>query len=98
LDLAYNPIGADGAKAITEVLKFHGNINTLKLGWCQVNLSYEPLSVYLNNFFLTVQHGIILQLGVKGAEAVADMLRYNTTISILDLRANGLKNEVRSFR
>lgn len=36
LDLAYNPIGADGAKALSEVLKFHGNINTLKLGWCQV--------------------------------------------------------------
>lgn len=36
LELGYNPIGPDGAKALSEVLKFHGNINTLKLGWCQV--------------------------------------------------------------
>jgi hypothetical protein len=36
LELGYNPIGPDGAKALSEVLKFHGKINTLKLGWCQV--------------------------------------------------------------
>lgn len=36
LELSYNPIGPDGAKALSEVLKFHGKINTLKLGWCQV--------------------------------------------------------------
>lgn len=36
----------------------------------------------------------ILQIGATGAEFVADMLRYNNTISILDLRANGLRDEV----
>lgn len=36
LELSYNPIGPDGAKALAEILKFHGNVNTLKLGWCQV--------------------------------------------------------------
>lgn len=37
LEVGYNPIGPDGAKALSEVLKFHGNIQALKLGWCQVN-------------------------------------------------------------
>lgn len=36
LELGYNPIGPEGAKALSEVLKFHGKIKTLKLGWCQV--------------------------------------------------------------
>lgn len=36
LELGYNPIGPDGAKALAEVLKFHGNIKDLMLGWCQV--------------------------------------------------------------
>lgn len=35
-----------------------------------------------------------LQIGAKGAEFIADMLKYNTTISVLDLRANGLRDEV----
>lgn len=36
LELGYNPIGPDGAKALAEVLKFHGSIKDLMLGWCQV--------------------------------------------------------------
>ena len=35
-----------------------------------------------------------MQIAAKGAEYVADMLRYNNTISVLDLRANGLRDEV----
>lgn len=34
--VSYNPIGPDWAKALAKVLKFHGNIKMLKLGWCQV--------------------------------------------------------------
>lgn len=40
----------------------------------------------------------LLQIGAKGAEFIADMLKYNTTIRVLDLRANGLRNEVRFCR
>lgn len=36
LEIAYNPIGPEGAKALSEVLKFHGNVKNLKLGWCKV--------------------------------------------------------------
>lgn len=36
----------------------------------------------------------ILQLGVSGAEFIADCLKYNTTLSTLDLRANGLGDDV----
>ena len=35
-----------------------------------------------------------MQLGAKGAEYIADLLKYNTTISTLDLRANGLGDNV----
>jgi len=35
-----------------------------------------------------------MQIGAKGAEFIADALKYNTTISVLDLRANGLRDEV----
>lgn len=35
-----------------------------------------------------------IQIGAKGAEYIADMLKYNGTISSLDLRANGLRDEV----
>lgn len=35
------------------------------------------------------------QIGVKGAEAIADCLQYNATISTLDLRANSLGDDVR---
>lgn len=38
-----------------------------------------------------------MQIGPKGAEYVADMLKYNTTIATLDLRANGLKDDVCGF-
>ena len=48
LELGYNPIGPDGAKALAEVLKFHGNVKTLKLGWCQVNLNDLLMSAYMH--------------------------------------------------
>ncbi|GJY64466.1 NLR family CARD domain-containing protein 3 isoform X2 [Tanacetum coccineum] len=58
----------NGAKALSDVLKFHGNIKTLMIGWCKI--------------------------GPKGAEFIADTLKYNNTISTLDLRANGLSDDV----
>lgn len=36
----------------------------------------------------------ILQIGAMGVEFIADALKYNSTISTLDLRANGLGDEV----
>ena len=40
----------------------------------------------------------ILQIGVQGAEFIADCLKYNTTLSTLDLRANGLGDDVCAIR
>lgn len=94
LELGYNPIGPEGAKALAEVLKFHGNIKVLMLGWCQVRTyTYESLPPFVEifHYILYVQ---LLQIGATGAEYIADMLRYNSTISSLDLRANGLRDEV----
>lgn len=38
-----------------------------------------------------------MQIGPKGAEYIADALKYNTTLSTLDLRANGLGDDVWVF-
>ena len=97
LEVGYNPIGPDGAKALSEILKFHGNVKTLKLGWCQVKpvdncFVYSQLLVFVLS--LLIFRSYVLQIAAKGAEYVADMLRYNNTISVLDLRANGLRDEV----
>lgn len=95
LEVGYNPIGPDGAKALSEILKFHGNVKTLKLGWCQV----KPVYSYLfTSLFCLIIHSNVVQIAAKGAEYVADMLRYNNTISVLDLRANGLRDEVLADR
>jgi hypothetical protein len=37
LEIGYNPFGPDGMKVLSEILKFHGNVKALKLGWCQVD-------------------------------------------------------------
>jgi NLR family CARD domain-containing protein 3 len=36
----------------------------------------------------------LLQIGANGAQYIADCLKYNTTMSTLDLRANGFGDEV----
>lgn len=55
MDLNYNAFGPDGAKALSEVLKFHGKIETLKLGWCQVmNRFFEPCVILVLDDFLKI--------------------------------------------
>lgn len=46
LGVAYNPIGPEGAQALCEILKFHGKIQTLELGWCQVNISDVQMKLF----------------------------------------------------
>lgn len=103
MELGYNPIGPEGAEVLCEVLKFHGNIHILKLGWCQVidSLNYAYLILEFCTLWdssqVYIPNNILLQLGAKGAEYIADMLRYNSTLSDLDLRGNGLRDEVCCF-
>jgi len=33
---SYNPIGAEGAKALAEILKYGMGVEVLKLGWCKI--------------------------------------------------------------
>lgn len=61
------------------------------------SLSMKMMSSQLF-IFVTRLHSYDLQISAKGAEHVADMLRYNNTISVLDLRANGLRDEVSADR
>lgn len=64
-----------------------------------------PLHRKVRNFFschiiyiLLLFACLCLQIGVKGAEAIADCLLYNATISTLDLRANSLGDDVCIFK
>jgi hypothetical protein len=50
------------------------------------------MSSFTIKVFLPKLHN--LQIGVEGAECIADCLKYNTTLSTLDLRANGLGDDV----
>lgn len=96
LELSYNPIGPEGAKALCEVISFHGKLETLKLGWCQVISSSSYVFQFQVGSVIDKQYPstLILQIGPKGAEYIADALKYNTTLSTLDLRANGLGDDV----
>lgn len=60
-----------------------------------VQLKLAPKYMVFAKELLNVVIKKFLQIGAKGAEFIADMLKYNTTISVLDLRANGLRDEVR---
>jgi hypothetical protein len=46
-EFSYNPIGMNGAKVLADTLKFHGKIETLRLGWCQVYLSGKRFFICL---------------------------------------------------
>jgi hypothetical protein len=41
LELGYNPMGPDGAKELAETIKFFGNVETLRLGWCKLGVKGE---------------------------------------------------------
>lgn len=41
LELGYNPMGPDGAKELADVIKFFGNVETLRLGWCKLGVKGE---------------------------------------------------------
>ncbi|KAH0461984.1 hypothetical protein IEQ34_009559 [Dendrobium chrysotoxum] len=83
LELGYNPIGPDGAKALCEIIKFHGKLETLKLGWC-TRYSLAQNICFMLCYILVSHYFITFQIGAKGVEYVADALKYNTTLSTLD--------------
>jgi hypothetical protein len=65
LELSYNPIGFEGVKSLFEVLKFHGKIKSLKLGWCQVfippfsSLFFSLLKAHLDNNVIAFKCGTV---------------------------------------
>lgn len=59
-----------------------------------MNYKSDHHSTFLGNVFIDLLCSQFLQIGPSGAEYIADMLKYNSTISSLDLRANGLRDEV----
>ncbi|EFH68963.1 hypothetical protein ARALYDRAFT_888610 [Arabidopsis lyrata subsp. lyrata] len=93
---------SDGAEKIADALKQNRSIATIDLGGNNihaegVNAIAQALK---DNAIITTFHGNVkmlklgwCQIAAKGAEHIADMLRYNNTISVLDLRANGLRDE-----
>ncbi|KAF5201514.1 Nlr family card domain containing [Thalictrum thalictroides] len=71
----------DGAKALAEVLKFHGKIEILKLGWCQrVSRSLRVVNEALTSLDLGFN-----EIRDKGAYAIAQALMANEDITLTSL-------------
>lgn len=76
----YNPLAAEGTKAITDVLKYDGIVKDLKLGWCKLgvqgsvavsdllrfNTTLDTLDLRGNNF--GNDGCIVLAQGMKNTE------------------------------
>ncbi len=57
-------------------------------------ISCENEDSYVEHISDVLSGGMLLQIGVKGAEIFAECLQYNATITTLDLRANSLGDDV----
>ncbi|GJW77493.1 protein NLRC3 [Tanacetum coccineum] len=96
LELGYNPMGPDGAKALSDVLKFHGNIKTLMLGWCKIGpkgAEFIADTLKYNNTISTLDlraNG----LSDEGAKSLARSLKVvNEALVSLDLGFNEIRDE-----
>ncbi|KAK9812234.1 hypothetical protein WJX73_005974 [Symbiochloris irregularis] len=95
LDLGGNNIGPDGMSAVAGVLKGHTALRTLELASNPIGEEGSRALADLLKFELQVEN---LRLGWcklgsgKAAEAIADLLQLNTTLKVVDLRGNNLKD------
>ncbi|PKU63125.1 RAN GTPase-activating protein 1 [Dendrobium catenatum] len=95
LELGYNPIGPDGARALCDIIKFHGKLETLKLGWCQIGakgVEYVADALKYNTTLSTLDlraNG----LGDDGAICLARSLKIvNEALTSLDLGFNEIRD------
>ncbi|KAF8055831.1 EGY2 [Scenedesmus sp. PABB004] len=96
LDLGGNDAGPEGAAALAGALVSHPSLTLLELG-------YNPLGpggaatiagAFKHDTKLeTLKLGWCKVGGGEGARALADLLMFNTTLTQLDLRGNGLGND-----
>ncbi|KAJ0039253.1 hypothetical protein Pint_23069 [Pistacia integerrima] len=96
LDLSYNPIGTDGVKALSEVLKFHGNINTLKLGWCQIGANGAESVADMLRYNTTISVLDLRANGLRdeGAKCLARSFKVvNEALTSLDLAFNEIRDD-----
>ena len=78
-----NRIGAEGAKALSEMLKVNTTLNTLNL----MSESEETMREVKKTVIIIVDG-----IGDEGAKALGEMLKVNTTMDVLNL---GSKEEKR---
>ncbi|KAK1437835.1 hypothetical protein QVD17_03635 [Tagetes erecta] len=92
----YNPIGPDGAKALADILKFHGNIKTLNIGWCKIGAEgaeYIADTLKYNNTISTLDLRAN-KLTDEGAKFLACSLKViKEGIELLDLCSNQIRDE-----
>ena len=95
LNLDYNNIGSDGAKALADCLKRHTNLQTLYLTSNNIgsdgakaladclkhHTNLQTLYLYNNN------------IGSDGAKALADCLKHHTNLQALNLRSNHIGSD-----
>eukprot|EP00268_Persea_americana_P034994 TRINITY_DN3456_c0_g1_i13.p1 TRINITY_DN3456_c0_g1~~TRINITY_DN3456_c0_g1_i13.p1 ORF type:complete len:161 (+),score=31.89 TRINITY_DN3456_c0_g1_i13:215-697(+) len=95
LELGYNPIGPEGAKSLSEVLKYHGKIETLKLGWCQLGAKGAEYIADLLKYNTTISTLDLRAngLGDNGTISLAGSLKIvNEALCSLDLGFNEIRD------
>jgi len=90
VDLRFNSIGDDGAKAIAEALKVNAVLTTLNLGYNSIGVEgakaiAEALKV---NAVLTSVDLWANSIGDDGAKAIAEALKVNAVLTKLELYGN----------
>ncbi len=95
IDLQYNNIGAEGAIALAEALKYNTSVTSIKLSSNKIgdegaialaealksNTSVTSIALWKNN------------IGAEGARALAEVLKYNTSITSIKLSLNKIGDE-----
>ncbi|KAL3824215.1 hypothetical protein ACJIZ3_020244 [Penstemon smallii] len=96
LEIGYNPIGPDGAKALAEVLKFHGNVKDLMLGWCQIGAKGAEYIADMLKYNSTISSLDLRANGLRdeGAVCLARSLKVvNEALTSLNLGFNEIRDE-----
>lgn len=94
-EFSYNPIGMNGAKVLADTLKFHGKIETLRLGWCQIGVKgAEAIAdCLLYNATISTLDLRANSLGDDGAALLAKSLKVvNEHLTSLDLGFNEIRD------
>ncbi|KAF9551518.1 hypothetical protein EC957_008187 [Mortierella hygrophila] len=95
LNLKYNSIGSDGAKAMAEVLKTNSTLTTLDLSNNSIgdDGAKAMAEALKTNSTLTTLDLFNNSIGDDGAKAMAEALKTNSTLTTLNLEYNSIGDD-----